>query len=319
MKYQDLGLVNTREMFRHAYDNKYAVPAYNFNNLEQLQAIILACAETGSPVILQVSRGARKYMGSTLLKHLAMGATEYAREMGGRFPIALHLDHGNSFESCVDAIDSGFSSVMIDGSDLPFDENIALTKRVVEYAKKFDVSVEGELGILGGIEEDIESDKSMYTNPDDVVKFVELTGVDSLAISIGTSHGAYKFKNENAKLRLDILDEIAKKLPNFPLVLHGASSVPEYLIDEINKFGGRLINAHGVPESELRLAVQKNICKINVDSDSRLAFTAGIRKVLSEQPDVFDPRTYLSVARDKMVELYKNKNVDVMSSNNRYK
>ncbi|MDR2685873.1 MAG: class II fructose-1,6-bisphosphate aldolase [Rickettsiales bacterium] len=317
-EYEKLGLSNTREMLKKAETDGYAVPGYNFNNLEQLQAIIRACAETQSPVILQVSKGARNYVGGSLLSAMARGATEYARQIGMRAPIALHLDHGETFEICKECIDAGFSSVMIDGSALPLDDNIALTRRVVEYAHKFDVSVEGELGALAGIEDDHSAEKSHYTDPNDVARFVQETGVDSLAISIGTSHGAYKFKSETDELRLDILDEVAAKLPGFPLVLHGASSVPQNLVAEINQYGGKLAGARGIPEAQLRAAVAKNICKINVDSDSRLAFTAGVRKFLTENPTAFDPRSYLGAARDAMTALYKDKNLNVLNSANRY-
>lgn len=311
------GLSNTKEMLKKAEAEKYAVPGYNFNNLEQIQAIIRACAETQSPVILQISKGARNYVGAQLLTGLAQGAAAYAAELGMRAPIALHLDHGETFEICKECIDSGFSSVMIDGSHLPFDENVALTKRVVEYARQFDVSVEGELGALAGIEDDVNVAKSVYTNPDDVVKFVQATGVDSLAISIGTSHGAFKMKSGD-ELRFDILEEIAARLPGFPLVLHGASSVPQELVEQINATGGNLAGAMGIPTEQLVRAVEMNVCKINVDSDSRLAFTAGVRKTLTEKPEAFDPRIYLGAAREEMTKMYIDKNISVMKSNNRY-
>jgi fructose-bisphosphate aldolase class II len=341
MHYSELGLNNTKKMLADALAGGYAVPAYNFNNLEQLQAIISACAATESPVILQVSAGARKYVGATLLANMARGATEYARELGMNAPIALHLDHGADFQICKDCIDMGFSSVMIDGSALPFEENAALSKQVADYAHQYDVSVEAEFGALAGIEDDVNIADTHYTNPADVVRFVELTGIDSLAISIGTSHGAYKFpesvtdkvgtprrgvlnkgragsaslpKSSPPQLRFDILSEIADALPDFPLVLHGASSVPQDLVAEINEFGGKVLGARGIPEDQLIRARKMNICKINVDSDARLAFTAGIRRELAEHPDVFDPRAYLSVARDKMMKLYKDKNINVMGS-----
>jgi len=331
MHYTELGLSNTREMFKGALANGYAVPGYNFNNLEQLQAIIHACAETGSPVILQVSAGAREYVGTKMLAHMARGAVELSRELGMNAPIALHLDHGTDFQICKDVIDMGFSSVMIDASSKPFDENVALSKQVAEYAKQYDVSVEAELGALAGIEDEVNVKDTHYTNPDDVVRFVQLTGVDSLAVSIGTSHGAYKMKCHSAEprsggcgtpstqpcnfnLRFDILEKIADALPDFPLVLHGASSVPMDLIAEINQFGGKIVDAHGIPTDQLIRARKMNICKINVDSDSRLAFTAGVRRTLAMRPEVFDPRAYLSAARDKMKELYKDKNINVMGS-----
>ncbi len=323
VSYKELGLVNTREMFADAMKNGYAVPAYNFNNLEQIQAIIQACAETKSPVILQVSKGARNYANATILRYLAVGAVEYAKELGCSIPIALHLDHGDSYELCVDCIEKGFSSVMIDGSHLPYEENVALTKKVVDYAHQFDVTVEGELGVLAGIEDEVQSEHSHYTDPDQVEDFVKRTGVDSLAISIGTSHGAYKFKLKPGEsvppLRFDILEECEKRLPNFPIVLHGASSVlPEY-VELINKYGGKMENAVGVPEDQLRKAAKSAVCKINIDSDGRLAFTAKVRETLAFQPGEFDPRKYLGNARSELVKAYKAKNENVLGSANRVK
>lgn len=321
VSYKELGLVNTREMFQKAMEGKYAIPAYNFNNLEQLQAIIQACVETKSPVILQVSKGAREYANATMLRYMALGATKLAEELGYRIPIALHLDHGDSFEICKSCIDSGFSSVMIDGSHLPFDENIELTKKVVDYAHQFDVTVEGELGVLAGIEDDVVAEKSHYTDPAQVEEFVSKTNVDSLAISIGTSHGAYKFKvkpNESVPpLRFDILEEIERRLPGFPIVLHGASSViPEY-VELINKYGGKLEGAVGVPEEQLRKAARSAVCKINIDSDGRLVFTAKVREFLWNNPKEFDPRKYLKPAREALVEMYKHKNINVLGSANK--
>ncbi|MCX8083822.1 MAG: class II fructose-1,6-bisphosphate aldolase [Calditerrivibrio sp.] len=318
VSYKELGLVSTREMFKKAMEGKYAVPAYNFNNLEQLQAIIQACVETRSPVILQVSKGAREYANATILRYLALGATKLAEELGYKIPIALHLDHGDSFEICKSCVDYGFSSVMIDGSHLPFEENIALTKQVVDYAHQFDVTVEGELGVLAGIEDDVSADHSHYTDPAQVEEFVSRTGVDSLAISIGTSHGAYKFKvkpgEEVPPLRFDILEEVEKRLPGFPIVLHGASSVvPEY-VELINKYGGKLEGAVGVPEEQLRRAAASAVCKINIDSDGRLAFTAKVREYLAKNPTEFDPRKYLKPAREELVKLYKHKNINVLGS-----
>ncbi|MFC2822476.1 MAG: class II fructose-bisphosphate aldolase [Spirochaetales bacterium] len=323
--YKELGLVNTRDMFAKAIKGGYAVPAYNFNNMEQLQAIISACVETKSPVILQVSKGARDYANMNLLRNMAKGATEYAHELGYDIPIVLHLDHGDSFETCKDCIDNGFSSVMIDGSSLPYDQNVAVTKKVVEYAHKFDVTVEGELGVLAGIEDEVQAEVSHYTQPSEVIDFVSKTGVDSLAISIGTSHGAYKFTPEqctrNAEgilvpppLRFDILKEIEKKLPGFPIVLHGSSSVPQEYVKMINQYGGKLKDSVGIPESQLREASKSAVCKINIDSDGRLAMTALIRKVLAEHPDVFDPRKYLGPARDALKKMYMHKNIDVLGS-----
>jgi fructose-bisphosphate aldolase class II len=316
INYKDLGLVNSRELFRKAIKGGYAIPGYNFNNLEQLQAIILACVETRSPVILQVSKGARKYANQTLLRYMAQGAVEYAKELGYSIPIVLHLDHGNSYEICQDCINTGFSSVMIDGSHLSYDQNIALTQKVVEYAHRYDVSVEGELGVLAGIEDAVTSETHIYTQPDEVEDFVNKTGVDSLAIAIGTSHGAYKFKpGEEHAIRLDILDEIEKRIPSFPIVLHGSSSVPQDLVKMINDNGGRLKDAIGISEDQLRLAAKSTVCKINIDSDGRLAVTAAVRKVLNEKPEEFDPRKYLGPARDALKEMYTHKIIHVLGSN----
>jgi len=318
VSYKDLGLVNSRELFKKAVDGGYAIPAYNFNNLEQLQAIITACAETNSPVIIQVSKGARNYANETMLRYMATGAVQMAREMGSNIPIVLHLDHGDSFEICKSCIDSGFSSVMIDGSHLPYDENVALTKQVVEYAHQFDVTVEGELGVLAGIEDDVVAEKSTYTQPDEVEDFVKKTGVDSLAISIGTSHGAYKFKlkegEEVPPLRFDILEECEKRIPGFPIVLHGASSVVQAYVDLINQYGGKMDGAVGVPEEQLRKAAASAVCKINIDSDGRLAVTAKIREYLANDPGEFDPRKYLGAARKELIELIKHKNEAVLGS-----
>lgn len=317
--YKDLGLVNTREMFSKAMEGKYAIPAYNFNNLEQLQAIISACVESKSPVILQVSKGAREYANATMLRYMAMGAVEYAKELGCEIPIALHLDHGDSFETCKSCVDFGFSSVMIDGSHLPFEENIELTKRVVEYAHERDVTVEGELGVLAGIEDDVVAEESTYTNPDQVVEFVEKTGCDSLAISIGTSHGAFKFKPGEPvpPLRFDILEECEKRLPGFPIVLHGASSVVQEYVKMINEYGGKLEGALGVPEEQLRQAAASAVCKINIDSDGRLVFTAKIREFMANNPSEFDPRKYLKPARADLIKMYKAKNENVLGSANK--
>ncbi|MFH1664606.1 MAG: class II fructose-bisphosphate aldolase [Candidatus Omnitrophota bacterium] len=316
--YKELGLVNTKGMYAKAIDGKYAIPGYNFNNLEQLQAIMIACIETGSPVILQVSSGARKYANQILLRHLAHGAMDVVKEAGSNIPVALHLDHGDTYELCVSCIETGFSSVMIDGSAHSFEDNIALTKKVVEYAHKHDVTVEGELGVLAGIEDDVSHETTHYTKPEEVEEFVAKTGVDSLAISIGTSHGAYKFKlkpgEEVPPLRFDILKEVEVRLPGFPIVLHGASSVvPEY-VDMINKYGGKMDNAVGVPESQLRQAAESAVCKINIDSDGRLAMTAKIREVFALKPSEFDPRKYLGPARDELIKMYKHKNINVLGS-----
>jgi fructose-bisphosphate aldolase class II len=325
VNYKDLGLVNSREIFKKAFEGGYAIPAFNFNNMEQMQAIVSACVETKSPVILQVSSGARKYANQTLLRYMAQGAVQYAKELGYEIPIVLHLDHGDSFELCKDCIDSGFSSVMIDGSHLPYEENVALTKKVVDYAHQFDVTVEGELGILAGVEDDVVAEHSTYTEPDEVVDFVERTGVDSLAISIGTSHGAFKFtpkqctRNEDGKLvppplRFDILEEIERRIPGFPIVLHGSSSVPQEYIETINKYGGELSDSIGIPEEQLRKAAASAVCKINIDSDGRLAMTAAVREVFANSPEEFDPRKYLGPARDELKKLYMHKTENVLGS-----
>jgi len=325
--YTELGLVNTKEMFKKAISGGYAIPAYNFNNMEQIQSIIQACVETKSPVILQVSSGARKYANQNILKNIAKGAVEYAHELGYDIPVVLHLDHGDTFELCKDCIETGFSSVMIDGSHLPYDENVALTKKVCEFAhsQKDYVTVEGELGVLAGVEDDVSSEHSHYTEPEDVIDFVSKTKVDSLAISIGTSHGRTKFKPEQCKreangilipppLRFDILEEIEKKIPGFPIVLHGSSSVPIEYVQMIEKYGGRLADSVGIPEDQLRKAAKSAVCKINIDSDGRLAMTAIIRKVLAEKPEEFDPRKILGPARDELKKLYMHKNQNVLGS-----
>ena len=327
VSFKEIGLVNTREMFAKAIKGGYAIPAFNFNNMEQLQAIIKASAETKSPVILQVSKGARNYANQTLLRYMAQGAVEYAKELGWENPqICLHLDHGDSFELCKSCVDFGFSSVMIDASSLPYEENIALTKKVVDYAHQYDVTVEAELGVLAGVEDEVASEVSHYTKPEEVVDFATRTGCDSLAISIGTSHGAYKFTPEQCTrdpqtgrlvpppLAFDVLDAIMEQLPGFPIVLHGSSSVPQEYVDMINQYGGKLPDAVGIPEEQLRKAAASAVCKINIDSDSRLAFTAAVRKVFWEKPGEFDPRKYCGPARDLMTELYKHKIVNVLGS-----
>jgi len=318
ISYKELGLVNTKELFAKAVKGGYAIPAFNFNNMEQMQAIISACVETKSPVILQVSSGARKYANQTLLRYMAQGAVEYAKELGANIPIVLHLDHGDSLELCKSCIDMGFSSVMIDGSHLPFEKNIELTKQVVEYAHAHDVSVEGELGVLAGVEDEVSAEHHTYTQPEEVEEFVKKTGVDSLAISIGTSHGAFKFKpGQNPEIRLDILKEIEVRIPGFPIVLHGSSSVPQDIVAEINKYGGKLKDSIGIPEDQLRKAAASAVCKINIDSDGRLAMTAAIRKVFAEKPEEFDPRKYLGPARDALKALYKHKILSVLGSNDK--
>jgi fructose-bisphosphate aldolase class II len=318
VSFMDLGFSNTREMFAKAMKGGYAVPAYNFNNMEQLQAIITACVRSRSPVILQVSKGAREYANATLLRYMGLGAIQMMKDLGGPVPVALHLDHGDSFELAQSCIDSGFSSVMIDGSALPYEQNIELTRKVVEYAHPRDVTVEGELGVLAGIEEHVSSEKSHYTDPKDVEDFVKRTGVDSLAISIGTSHGAFKFKVKPGEpvppLRFDILDEVERRIPGFPIVLHGASSVLTPYVEMINKYGGKMEGAVGVPEEQLRRAAKSAVCKINIDSDSRLVMTAIIRKVFAEKPGEFDPRKYLGPAREELVKMYMSKNEAVLGS-----
>jgi len=325
VSYKELGLSNTKEMFKKAMAGGYAIPAYNFNNLEQLQAIVLGCTESKSPFILQVSSGARKYANQTLLRYLAQGAAEMIRESKTNVPFALHLDHGDTLDLCVSCIESGFSSVMIDGSHHSYEDNIKLTKQVVDFAHKNDVTVEGELGVLAGIEDDVVAAKSVYTHPDQVEDFVKRTGVDSLAISIGTSHGATKFKPDQCtrnadgilvppELRFDILEEIERRIQGFPIVLHGASSVlPEY-VKMISRYGGKLDDAVGIPEEQLRRAAKSAVCKINIDSDGRLVMTGMIRKIFAENPGEFDPRKYLGPARDELKKMIVYKNEKVLGS-----
>ncbi|WOC32394.1 MULTISPECIES: class II fructose-1,6-bisphosphate aldolase [Caproicibacterium] len=306
-----MALVNTKEMFKKAYEGGYAIGAFNVNNMEIIQGITEAAGELKAPVILQVSKGARAYANPTYLVKLVEAAVAENPDI----PITLHLDHGPSFEMCKACIDDGFTSVMFDGSSKPFDENVAEAAKVVEYAHKYNVTVEAELGTLGGVEDEVsvEADKAMYTDPNQVEEFVNRTGVDSLAIAIGTSHGAYKFKpGQDPKLRLDILEEVSKRLPGFPIVLHGASSVPQEFVKIINQYGGNMPNAIGIPESELRKAAKMAVCKINVDSDIRLAMTASIRKYFSEHPDHFDPRQYLAPARQAVKDMVAHKITEVM-------
>ena len=308
-------LVTTTKMFKDAYEGGYAVGAFNVNNMEMIQAIVEAANECKSPVILQVSAGARKYANPVYLKHLVAAAAETTD-----IPIAMHLDHGADFEICKASIDGGFTSVMIDASSKPWEENIAITKKVVEYAHAHGVVVEAELGKLAGVEDDVNvaASDAQFTSPDEVEEFTSKTGIDSLAIAIGTSHGAYKFKpGQDPKLRIDILEEIGKRLPGFPIVLHGASSVPQDQVAIINQYGGSLPNAIGIPESELRKAAKLAVCKINIDSDLRVAFTAAIRKHYVEHPDHFDPRQYLGDARANMKEIVKHKIINVLGSQNK--
>ncbi|MBN1216746.1 MAG: class II fructose-1,6-bisphosphate aldolase [Candidatus Lokiarchaeota archaeon] len=318
VSYKELGFVNTKEMFKVALERKFAVPGYNINNLEQLQAIISGCGETKSPVIIQISKGAREYANQTMLKYLGQGGVEMAKELGYSIPIVLHLDHGDSFELCKSCIDFGFSSVMFDGSHLDYEENIKVTKKVVEYAHERDVSVEAELGVLAGIEEHVISEEHHYTDPEQVEDFVTRTNCDSLAIAIGTSHGAYKFKVEKEEdipeLRFDILNDVKKRLGKYPIVLHGSSSVLKEYVDIVNQYGGALEKAFGIPETQLRKATEFGVSKINIDTDGRLVFTAMVRKYLSEHPKEFDPRKYLGLARKELIEMIKRKNREVLKS-----
>ncbi|MBQ0018081.1 MAG: class II fructose-1,6-bisphosphate aldolase [Clostridiales bacterium] len=307
-------LVTTKEMFRKAYEGGYAIGAFNVNNMEIIQGITEACKETKSPVILQVSKGARNYANHTYLMKLVEAAVAECPDV----PIALHLDHGPDFETCKACIDGGFTSVMIDGSSLPFEENIALSKKVVEYAHAHGVVVEAELGTLAGIEDDVvvEAGNASYTRPEEVEEFVARTGCDSLAIAIGTSHGAYKFKpGTDPQLRFDVLEEVSKRLPGFPIVLHGASSVPQEFVNTINEYGGNMPDAIGVPEDQLRQAAKSAVCKINIDSDIRLAMTATVRKYIAEHPEHFDPRQYLKPARAAVKDMVAHKIINVLGSN----
>ncbi|MBQ3150225.1 MAG: class II fructose-1,6-bisphosphate aldolase [Clostridia bacterium] len=306
-------LVTTKKMFEDAYKGGYAVGAFNVNNMEIIQGIVGAASKLNAPLILQVSKGARAYANHTYLVKLVEAAVE---ETG--LPIALHLDHGPDFETCKSCIDGGFTSVMIDGSHLPYEENVALTKKVVDYAHAHGVVVEGELGQLAGIEDDVNvsAEDASYTNPEQVQDFVTRTGVDSLAIAIGTSHGAFKFKpGQDPKIRIDILEEIERRLPGFPIVLHGASSVPQEFVKLINQYGGKMDDAIGIPESELRKAAEKAVCKINIDSDLRLAMTAAIRQYMSENPGHFDPRQYLTPARAAIQGMVEHKIQNVLGCN----
>lgn len=313
-----MGLVTTKEMLEKAYKGGYAVGAFNVNNMEIIQGIMEAATEQNAPVILQVSAGARKYANPIYLKKLVEAAVECSKLSGKDIPVALHLDHGPDFETCKACIDSGFTSVMIDGSKYSFEENVELTKKVVEYAHPRGVVVEAEIGKLAGIEDNVNvSDTdAMYTNPDEAVEFVKRTGCDSLAIAIGTSHGAYKFKGE-PKLRFDILKKVQEKLPGFPIVLHGASSVPQEFVEMCNEYGGNIPGAKGVPEEMLKEAATMAVCKINIDSDIRLAMTANIRKCFVEEPEVFDPRIYLGKAREAVKNMVSHKIVNVLGCNNK--
>ena len=314
-----MGLMTTTEMFKKAKKGKYAVGAFNVNNMEIVQGIMEACIKTKSPVILQVSKGARNYANPIYLRKLVEAAIEDGKRQGVDIPVALHLDHGDSFELCKDCIDSGFTSVMIDCSSLPLEENIAITKKVVDYAHTKGVVVEAEIGKLSGIEDDVNvsADDAMFTDPKEAKYFVEQTGCDSLAIAIGTSHGAYKFKDK-PNLRFDILEKIVKILPkDFPIVLHGASSVPQEFVKKCNEYGGNLPNAQGVPEEMLRQATVLGVCKINIDSDIRLAMTANIRECFVKNPEVFDPRAYLTKAREAVSNMVERKIINVLGSNDK--
>jgi fructose-bisphosphate aldolase class II len=317
-KYEEFGFVNTKEMFKKAYNEKYAIPAFNFVCLEQMLAIVEACMETNSPFILQSSANVRKYIGPIMVQRMAQACIETMKQNGKSVPMVLNLDHGMAFEDCKSCVDSGFSSVMIDGSALCYNKNVELTSKVVEYAHKYDVSVEGELGVLSGVEDEVTHTESHYTDPALVEDFVKCTGVDSLAISIGTSHGVVKVKLKKGdpfpELRFDILKEIEKKLPYFPIVLHGASAIsPEY-VDMINQYGGKLEDAQGIPESQIIKATKTAVCKINIASDGYMAATAAVRKVLTENPAAIDPRKYLSAAREEMRKVYIRKIKDIFGS-----
>lgn len=323
VSYKEIGLSNTKRMLEVALERKFAVPGYNFSNLEQLQAIIIGCGESKSPVILQNSPTAGKYANRAMLRYLGQGAVAMARDLGYDMPIALHLDHGNSYDLAKSCIDNGFSSVMFDGSHSDYEENIKITKKLVEYAHEREVSVEAELGVIAGIEGHVKSSTHFYTDPDQVEDFVTRTGCDSLAIAIGTSHGAYKFKVEKQEdipeLRFDILQEVRKRLDNFPIVLHGSSSIPQKYVKIINEFGGTVSKAFGIPEAQLKKATQQGICKINVATDSRIIFTAMIRKFLSEQSDQIGPRQYLGIARQELIDMIIRRNKEVLGSANQAK
>lgn len=313
MPYREFGIVNTKNMFADALAGGYAIGAFNFYNMETLTAILAAARDAHSPVILAVSESALKYMGDEMLMSMIRGANIKPQEQ-----ITLHLDHGHSYEACAHAIDLGFSSVMIDASGLPFQENIALSARVAEYAHKFNVSTEAELGALRGFEdENTNSDTEIFTRPADVMEFVSRTNIDSLAIAIGTSHGAYKRKSDNESLRFDILAEITTQMPNLPLVLHGASCIPDVLVKIINENGGDIQGARGISIEQLRRAAKMNVCKINVDSDNRMAFTAGIRETLNTNPSVFNPREYMDAAKSAVYNNTIGEIVNIMGSGNK--
>jgi fructose-bisphosphate aldolase class II len=316
--YKELGLVNTAQMLQRAYEKGYAVPAYNFVNMEQLQAIVQACIQTRSPVIIQVSMNVRTYATPELARNMARGAMEIVRSSSVQIPVALNLDHGDSLKICASCIEDGFSSVMIDGSGLPFEENIKLTKEVVDFAHKREVTVEAELGVLSGVEEDVVHEESHYTDPELAEEFVNRSGTDSLAVSIGNAHGVIKFRKKPgeppAPLRLDILKQIQQRLPGFPIVLHGTSGLPRHYIDLINRYGGQIEESAGIPEEQVREAVQGAVCKVNIASDGWLVLTAIVRKMLHENPENFDPRKYMGPAREELVQEYMRKNAGVFGS-----
>ncbi|MFX0034562.1 MAG: ketose-bisphosphate aldolase [Candidatus Hermodarchaeota archaeon] len=323
VSFKKLGLSNTKRMFEIALERKFAIPGYNFSNLEQLQAIIIGCGETNSPVVLQNSPAAGEYANRTMIRYLAEGAVAMAKDLGYNIPIALHLDHGDSFELAKSCINNGFSSVMFDGSHLDYKKNVDITKNIVNFAHKNDVSVEAELGVIAGIEDRLQASKHYYTNPERVEDFVNQTGCDSLAIAIGTSHGAYKFnvKSEEdiPELRFDILQEVRKRLGKYPIVLHGSSSIPQKYVNIINEKGGSLKKAFGIPEYQLKKATQFGVCKINIATDSRIVFTAIIRKFLIENPDQIEPRKYLGLSRQELIKMIKQRNEDVLGSSGQAK
>jgi len=318
VSYKELGFSNTKRMFEVALERKFAIPGYNARKLEQLQGIIIGCGESDSPVIVQITQTSLKYINKSMVRYMGKGCVEMANDLGYNIPIALHLDHGDSFELCKSCIDLGLSSVMFDGSHLEYEENINITKKIVIYAHEREVSVEAELGVIAGIEEHVKASDHYYTDPEQVEDFVNRTGCDSLAIAIGTSHGAYKFKVEKEEdipeLRFDILEEVRKRLGKFPIVLHGSSSIPQKYVNLINAYGGSLKKSYGIPETQLRKATKYGVCKINVATDSRIVFTAMIRKYFHENTDQFDPRKYLGSARQELIEMIKKKNKEVLGS-----
>jgi len=323
VSFEEMGLSNTKKMFEVALEKKFAIPGYNASNLEQLQGIIIGCGDSNSPVIIQITQTSLKYANKTMIRYMGEGCVAMSKNLGYDIPIALHLDHGSYYESCKSCVDIGFSSVMFDGSHLEYQKNVMITKRVANYAHQRNVNVEAELGIIGREDKSKEVEIQQYTDPEQVEDFVNRTGCDSLAIAIGTSHGAYKFKVERAEdipeLRFDILQEIRKRLGKFPIVLHGASSVPKKYVDIVNNYGGSLKKSFGVPETQLRKATQHGVCKINVATDSRILFTAMIRKYFKEHVDHFDPRLYLGTARQELIEMIIRKNKEVLGSSGQAK